>query len=168
MKPADQGPWHYQFFSLYGDPKANGQRFPAFLRAINWERCADGAICFAISSGLIKLANVVAWRCFWVRRSSAWISRPLPWYQDEWMWANQKKKRVYFHKNISVKQSEAEGRGPFSEWHLFQDRSDRFSSGKSPGVLKAVEIGDFSLEKWNGDSGLTLAFACWYVSNGTS
>lgn len=33
---------------FYGDPKANGHRFPAFLRAIKTIQRSDGDLCFAI------------------------------------------------------------------------------------------------------------------------
>lgn len=49
---------------FYGDPKANGRRFSAFLRAIKEMWCSDAAICFAISRGRgpIEMADLVAWR----------------------------------------------------------------------------------------------------------
>lgn len=42
------GPRHYQInFFFYGDPKANGRCFSAFLRAIKEKRCTD--VCFTTS-----------------------------------------------------------------------------------------------------------------------
>lgn len=55
---------------FYGDPKANGHRFSAFLRAIKENWCAGTAICFTISRGrgLMKMADLVAWRLLGQRK----------------------------------------------------------------------------------------------------